>query len=381
MSSGTKAAPAKRNAITSWARRELEFDAADVAELRGHVLSRLSEEQFLPSEGWDAARRVLSSDEPPDEPPTTADQPDQFFFAEDERLRGEVQRFARQMFSVPPERRRALWKKLCDRAAHSPRPSAWLEELEPGLDVSLDDIPPDAPLTGELAEKLCRLFVLRPQPRAVLRDQFREPMIGDVDRWSLAARTLQSRYPQIAALDPLAAQLADWKQYQKKIAKRRRAPARSTHPSASTTSGSGSSSFPTWLAVIFVALAVKVIFLVAGTNHRPKPEPSQLNFKMPDSESDLEAYLNGIREKAHRDARQQMRRQPRETQYQNPQLPPGDRGERVPSASLPDPNLPPPHPSPVPSSPNHRGPSSPKPAGPTSPVPQPESPSPGRFSP
>jgi hypothetical protein len=194
--------------LRRWAAVQLELKPNTTPEqVRAALLRRLPEDAFVPPYRCQQAALFLIC---PADGAERALRQGQAAYDEEGRLRIEVDAFAAEFFKLALRERRQRWQELRGRCAFSTPLTARLEGLEKGLDVALDNI--SATAVRELAVRICDLFVLRPVPRAMQRQELFRDMRMNAARWQAPARQLQKQAPQVAGLAPVLVQeLAGWK--------------------------------------------------------------------------------------------------------------------------------------------------------------------------
>jgi hypothetical protein len=251
--------------LTRWAADQLELEPdVSLREARAAFMARLPDEDFVPPLRWQQAYRILGADSAA--PAVAA----QALADEEGRLRSEVECFAVEFWQLDGERRRQRWQELFATCASIPVLAARLRALEPGLKVGSAALASDA-ATGALVEALRELFVLRPLPRAIRRQEFLQKLGADeTRRMEKAAREL--RGTPWAALDlELIEQLTSWS-YRAELRpkmRRQREKAAAAAAAAERASSTSRSSGAGW-SWAWVLVAVSVVRLCAGGfNHTP----------------------------------------------------------------------------------------------------------------
>lgn len=183
-----------------WAAEQLGLSPdASLDEVRAAWLRRLPAEEFVPSSELRWALAALLRR--PSEGGWEARADEAASVTEEEKLRGEVEMFAEQLWDFPAEERRRRWDELSDRCAFAPALRARLRLLEVGLEnVPMPNEGEEKAHTIELAGHLCELFVLRPRTRTCARHALLLRMEADKEEWKHAARRLRRAYPKLAAL-------------------------------------------------------------------------------------------------------------------------------------------------------------------------------------
>ncbi len=229
------------------------------AAARAAFLRRLPRAGFVPPPHWLDAVRTLTGRPAPEE--AVAPTPDP---ARLDGLRAEVEGFAGQFWALPPGERRRRWQNLIARCAIDPPLAARLRRLEAGM-----DLPAGGEVavgrSGQLAEAVRRLFVLRPAERAAARRRYLN------GRWEAAARELLACRPALAALEPdLIDRLAHWTENRRQRTLIRQL-GRRTVPAFRAARVRGSAPFVGTLIGVVLAI-VWIIAGGAGRNDEP-PRP------------------------------------------------------------------------------------------------------------
>jgi hypothetical protein len=267
-----------RSSLGRWALEQFHLPAdASPAAARSALMQRLREEEFVPPLTWQQAHRTLTQ-------PDGAAPPEYYVYAEEERLRTEIELLASNFFTLDVEKRQQQWQGLMEQSKKFPQPAARLRALESGLKL----IP--GPVTGGrfcqlLADQLHELFVLRPAERAVRRQELFakvRPWLDDIQK---AARQLKRAHPEVAALDPVwIEQLAYWQRdkglewadlvpaflyskHPRRHRGRNRKEAVLRLPAGSGNTGSS------WLPVIVIIGIVMGVLGKASTNQSPRYSP------------------------------------------------------------------------------------------------------------
>jgi hypothetical protein len=316
--------PTRLEERLAWAREvlQVEEDAAP-AEVRGKFLRDLAEQRFVPAESVSRAFQTLRFDA---DGIAELEDPHEFLLAEEQQLQEEVDEFARQMFRWPIDQRKRLWIQLQQRCEHALRPQARLHALAIGLKADPAAVDINAPLVKELAGYACQLFPLRPVARAKLRNeilsriersthpdsfdnsadpQSRYKSVADHwtkarANWENAARVLQSRHPELAALDTqFVERLANWTAEQKRMTKPQPAPSR-RQPTVRTTQSSGRSYW--WvvaLVVMFMANAMRFMGNSSDSSRYPQqPYKYKTYDQIPNLQVEVEQMLRSQREQS-----------------------------------------------------------------------------------
>ncbi len=124
-----------------------------------------------------------------------------------ERLLWEqVETYAASFFDMTVDNRREHWRLLSKACKSHQRLIDRLVWLRPGLTLERQEIMARSPLVSRMAHDLLKIFVERPEPRAVLTRKLvhsvrSDPSLTTADR-SRAAKQLMKAYPEIAALSP-----------------------------------------------------------------------------------------------------------------------------------------------------------------------------------
>jgi hypothetical protein len=271
--------------LTRWAAEQLELEPnVSLREARAAFVAKLPDEDFVPPLRWQQAYRVLGADAvgPAVVVQALAD--------EETRLRTEVECFAVEFWQLNGERRRERWQEIFAACAALPTLAARLRALEPGLKIATEAAPSDA-AARELIEILRELFILRPLPRAIRRQEFLRELGADrIRQMEKAAREL--RGTPFAALAPdLIEQLTSWSyraELRPKVRRQReKAAAAAAAAERARSTSSGNSGRFAWL---YIAIAVGLIRVCAGgfnqkssynpPSHTPPTFTMQFNVKL-----------------------------------------------------------------------------------------------------
>jgi hypothetical protein len=192
--------PRDENAM-NWAREVLNIPKeAKGAQVQGMLLTRLEEMDFVPASQWEQAVMVLA-----EEPPISLWQRDlgyEMFRTAEIALRAEVEKLAKDFFTLPPPDRHAKWRDLAARCKFSEPLTAWLEEMARGLDVIPPAVPDENKLTQEIIRYICGTFAMPPALRLALIEELLHRASGDPKEWQKAALLLRQKYPQVERLSP-----------------------------------------------------------------------------------------------------------------------------------------------------------------------------------
>ncbi|MBA4064903.1 MAG: hypothetical protein C0501_14550 [Isosphaera sp.] len=168
---------------------------ATAAEAAAAFLAGLPAAGFVPAPARVAAVNALAGATVPADPD------------EDDGAAAEVEAFAREFWSVAPAARRTAWDALRAGVGDGPV-SARLLDLQPGLDVDPDPVPP-GPAAEEVAALVKELFVLPPRERAVRRNGWLLANAGRHADLVAGTKELAHLRPDLVGLDPvLAARLS-----------------------------------------------------------------------------------------------------------------------------------------------------------------------------
>jgi hypothetical protein len=140
-----------------------------------------------------------------EEPPISLWQRDlgyEMFRTAEIALRAEVEKLAKDFFTLPPADRHAKWRELAARCKFSEPLSAWLEEMARGLDVIPPTVPDENKLTQEIVRYICGTFAMPPALRLALIEELLHRASGDPKEWQKAALLLRQKYPQVERLSP-----------------------------------------------------------------------------------------------------------------------------------------------------------------------------------
>lgn len=249
--------------LRAWTAAQLGVSPADsAADLRGTVVQRLADEDFLPPWRWQQALAVAQR---PAEAAERVRGHGQADLDEENRLRNEVGALAAEFFALKPAERRGRWEILNAACAPHLALAAWFRSLKPGLDVE----PSSGPFTSHRLEEHIRdLFVMRPVVRAHRRAALLQEMHAELSAWEAAASKLLHERPAVAALEPiLVHRLQNGRAAEKKHvrwAATQRAPA---------PSGNGSSEGTRWPMWLVIFLAINVVRGCVGLSSRPASAP------------------------------------------------------------------------------------------------------------
>jgi len=216
-----------RTAWIPWACVESNIapDAA-AAVVRQEVCRRLEREEWVPStEGQFAIDTLLTRDGEPR--PTVVEGSGEFIIAAEKKFATEVDTFALAYFSYPPETRAVKLNALAQRARPFPTVLHRLRELQRGVKVVVPRTGNDRAML-DLAEHVAQLFVLKPEERARRRRQPDDRLLQTLPQWRNAAKTLWSKHPTVAALEPMlmrsltTKQVRETREYRSRTEPRRR---------------------------------------------------------------------------------------------------------------------------------------------------------------
>lgn len=192
-----------------WAGKELDLEnPGDRAAARAEFLRRLPEADFLPPASWPLALALLQGRKLPDHPtPAQAEA----LHGQERGLRHELDQFTERFFQIDVSRRRRQWQALVARCHDHPVLAGWLDHLEAGLEVRVEDLPEEPAHVAVLTRQMAVSFVLRPAERAKQRRDFLSTLSKPMKFWQAAARELSRDYPDLAALDPVLVEiLSTW---------------------------------------------------------------------------------------------------------------------------------------------------------------------------
>ena len=294
---------------TQWAAQWLELPRNSVPETQTPAVLRwLAENDFVPYGPGREAITLLTN-------PAAAQEPAEmrrvvsngFESATQNRLREEIDDFARRFFQLTPDERRTTWNKLSTEAKVCGPLSApldlRLQALSPGLDVCPPTNREGWPeQVSKLLDLTLRLFVMRPAPRAKLRrEELARFSAFSLPELCQAAKELHTRYlPGAAVLAPdlLGELIAPFKKARAVTPSdttpyRWNVPVGSTHSSTIVTETSDQkpvdkSKENKALVITFGCLVVYVMFLIVfnwdssrnkRTSTRPPPLSPNYNFK------------------------------------------------------------------------------------------------------
>lgn len=250
-----------------WAREVLRIpESVSPEETRGLLLARLEEVEFVPPDPWEQAILLLADE--PAEALWRRGEGQEPLRPREALLQAEVDRLAEEFFGMPPSQRRRCWLDLMRQAEFSPVLVSQLQGLAAGLDAvppSFHTLRKPTPTT-ELAEQVCRAFVLPPWERAAWHEEISRQAELQPKAWQNAARHLRRAYPQLVPLAPKTiGRLSDLVRAQKAVAKRERQ--RAAVPRAPN-----GSQFPWWI----VALVVLALGRLASFNTNAPNPPSNM---------------------------------------------------------------------------------------------------------
>jgi hypothetical protein len=273
---------------TAWAAREVGLrTGATPDEARAAFLRELRDNGFVPpptrQRAWQQLCGLLGS-----APPAA-------LFAEEARLRNDIDEFAASFFATPITARHERWQELSQRCASSPPLVARLQALRPGLDVEVDPNSLGNPRLQQLASHVAGLFVLPPAARAAQRQAVLRAAQMDILGWEAAAVQLHATLPALVALEPtLQGAILGWRGQQQRLARRRegrtssaRARAPRPAPPAPTPAPSGAGNRAIGGITIFAILVAVRLCMGLGSDrtYAPDPIPPQ-NFRMPPAAPD-----------------------------------------------------------------------------------------------
>lgn len=176
-----------------WAAEQLEVSPdASPDEVRAAWLRRLAEDDFVPSSDSRQALEVFLQRHPEGGWLARADEAAAQW--EEEQLRAEVEAFAAEFWNLSVEERRQRWENLAERCAFAPALRVRMDQLGTGLDI-VAPLPRNDARVSELVEHVRELFVLRPGPRARLRQSLLAQMRNKWSEWRTAAHRLRHAAP------------------------------------------------------------------------------------------------------------------------------------------------------------------------------------------
>jgi hypothetical protein len=169
------------------------------SEVRAAFLKRLEQADFQPSEQWCAGFSAFVDKAPAGGLLFGMAVTRQMQIAD---LRGDVEAFGREFWSMDLKSRAKRWRVLANRCGDNPALAAYLRRLAPGLDVNWLAFGDLEEKQSEIAADIKEMFTLWPSQRAARR---RERLAAISDRsmlWSVAAKHLREHLPELSSLDP-----------------------------------------------------------------------------------------------------------------------------------------------------------------------------------
>jgi hypothetical protein len=296
MTTGTSPEPPA--ALRRWALAQFDLQpnlATDAA--RRELLKQLGPIDFVPSSDWDSALRVAGI------APCDGDWNGAAFApalrAVEESVRENVDAFAAQFFSLPPEARRVRYQELLGQCMGMPAAAARLEALQPALEMPCELPVGHAPRVVELLDQTRRLFVLPRQERASRRLAFLRQCRANLSEWNGPASVVQRKFARYAALEPaLFRELSipgDREKLRQKIARQRKRSLRKTR--ATQTVARTSQKTPWWIWVV-VVMALNGLRVGLTTSNKSANSPVAPKIVLPQIDID----------KLNRDMNEQLQR-------------------------------------------------------------------------
>jgi hypothetical protein len=216
----TNGRPDRANETSRAAARLGVAPGTDAAGVRAAFLGRLEEVEFVPPPDMLRAFETLGGRALPGGESTTRTGDS---FAEESRVREELETLAADFFSYPVAERRRRWEALAEPCRPFPALAVRLRSLGAGLNLEPGELQDPDLLVVRLAGYLGELFVLSPPSRAVYRHELLARLKTDIPRWEAAAQALKQRHPAFAELEPvLLGRLAGWSARQKQRMKARK---------------------------------------------------------------------------------------------------------------------------------------------------------------
>jgi hypothetical protein len=181
----------------AWACQVFGLEAgASPQAVRAAIVAHLEQAEFMPPPAWRQAIGLLCD---PQAQQTRPDgEFDAFREAAENQLAEVVDLFAAEFFSLAAGPRSVKWTKLLKLVNEFPRLRARVNSLQPGLAVEPDPRGGQDQQEAILAERIRRLFVLKPADQAAQRRQWLAAMEGD---WRPAVRKMRTTRPRLARLD------------------------------------------------------------------------------------------------------------------------------------------------------------------------------------
>ncbi len=166
------------------------------AEVHAAFLRLVHEHNFVPDLAVQQAFAILTGQSNPAHPP------EQAMYDLEQRLQTEVDTFAGQFFTLPVPYRGQRWQELRNRCKPMVRLEERLKRLRLGLKIDLAAIhSADEPRLARLAQMAGELFVLRPEQRALRRDELFQESRDQPKLWSRAATRFRLKFAEAAKLE------------------------------------------------------------------------------------------------------------------------------------------------------------------------------------
>lgn len=256
----------------AWARDELSAShTATIEQIRLNFLRNLNDDSFVPFLSHQEALESLQTDAAGDELTRI---PDEFLLAAATKLQSRVQEFRRELPQLPIMVRLYRWRALKRDSWCCPRAEAQLEELFPLLELDFEAIPADAPMLQRLAKFAVETYGMPPKEKADTLAANLAEINKAPNQWRLVARTLRQQCPPIAdyadkLLSKTKSEFATPAHYEQHLDRSRgsnRNPGRNPQaandfiPVENPTAGSGCGNRVGWVAVVFLIVAVRLVF-------------------------------------------------------------------------------------------------------------------------
>ncbi len=186
-----------------WARDELGCKDQTLESMRGALLRRMANEQFLPSFEWEIAFRLADSAERfggrvSASLMTTASP---FLRNAEAECSEAVNKFAKEFFELDNGARMRRWSALAKRCKPFPVLTARLEHFEKCLSLDLTAVAQQPDAVRSLAAHVARLFCLPASERAIARHPTGPDAETTVRQWQDIAADFITRFRPIAELD------------------------------------------------------------------------------------------------------------------------------------------------------------------------------------
>lgn len=315
---------ARELAIDEWADRTLELSRdAHGAEYRRRMLQQIETAEYVLPESSRAAMRLRSHAANGNQGCQEHDAAsDLSHFDEDdeERMREELLTFSAEFFELPPDLRRQRWESIQGRVVTIPRLLTWLNSLQPGLEITFEELSSLPDEVQPLAQHILELFPLPPALRARRRREVIAGLSGATTmqgadnglEWEHVAEQLREGWPHLAELGPdLVNELESYSRRKMQVAvvvvARCKTVAKLREDARLAAQAANESWFGLWKYVLAgIVLFSLRTWLVSTDSPRPQPTrpygPSGSQTITPESMEQLRATVRAYKERRARRA-------------------------------------------------------------------------------